>query len=41
VVSKGDYYFDLSMGQDLAIFTIYTKKVFINLTDTLREGERE
>jgi hypothetical protein len=30
------------MGQDLAIFTIYTKRwLFINLIDTLSEGERE
>jgi hypothetical protein len=29
------------MGQDLAIFTIYTKRwSFINLRDTLREGGR-
>jgi len=28
------------MGQDLAIFTKYTKRSFINLIDTLREGER-
>lgn len=29
------------MGQDLAIFIIYIKKSFINLIDTLSEGERE
>ena len=34
-------HFDLSMGQDWAIFTIYTKRSFINLIDTLSEGERE
>jgi hypothetical protein len=27
------------MGEDLAIFTIYTKRSFINLIDTGREGE--
>jgi hypothetical protein len=29
------------MGQDLAIFTKYTKESFINLIDTLREGGGE